>query len=51
MSSWCTGSPTVRREPLWGARGAVRAGNLYYLRELQGKNDSIKEDRGARTAG
>ncbi len=29
-------------------RGAVRAGKLYYLRDLQGKKARIKEDLGAR---
>ena len=31
-------------------RGAVRAGKLYYLRDLQGKKARIKEDLGARSA-
>ena len=31
-------------------RGAVRAGKLYYLRELQGKKARIKEDLAARSA-
>ena len=37
-------SVTVKR------RGAVRAGKLYYLRDLQGKKARIKEDLGARSA-
>ena len=32
-------------------RGDVRAGKLYYLRELQGKKARIKEDLAARSAG
>ena len=31
-------------------RGAVRAGKLYYLRELQGKKARIKEDLSARAS-
>ena len=38
-------SVTVKR------RGDVRAGKLYYLRELQGKKARIKEDLAARSAG
>jgi large subunit ribosomal protein L19 len=38
-------SVTVKR------RGKVRAGKLYYLRDLQGKKARIKEDLAARTAG
>ena len=37
-------SVTVKR------RGAVRAGKLYYLRDLQGKKARIKEDLGARSS-
>ena len=37
-------SVTVKR------RGAVRAGKLYYLRELQGKKARIKDDLSARTS-
>src|SRR5574338_1336555 len=36
-------SVTVKR------RGDVRAGKLYYLRELEGKKARIKEDLGARS--
>ena len=35
-------SVTVKR------RGKVRAGKLYYLRDLEGKKARIKEDLGAR---
>lgn len=38
-------SVTVKR------RGKVRAGKLYYLRDLQGKKARIKEDLAARSAG
>ena len=31
-------------------RGRVRAGKLYYLRDLEGKKARIKEDLGARSA-
>ena len=37
-------SVTVKR------RGKVRAGKLYYLRDLEGKKARIKEDLGARSA-
>jgi large subunit ribosomal protein L19 len=37
-------SVTVKR------RGAVRAGKLYYLRDLQGKKARIKEDLSARAS-